>query len=77
MLQTKAYAREVLQPGFPPKTDEERYRLLVTRLDRARILDNFASPVTWYLLDEAVLRRPVGGPAVVSGSTSALPMPQP
>ncbi|MFD4713170.1 Scr1 family TA system antitoxin-like transcriptional regulator [Streptomyces sp. NPDC058430] len=65
MLQTEAYAREVLQSGFPPKTDEERDSLLVTRLDRARILDNFASPVAWYLLDEAVLRRPVGGPAVM------------
>ncbi|MFF1687636.1 MULTISPECIES: Scr1 family TA system antitoxin-like transcriptional regulator [unclassified Streptomyces] len=65
MLQTEAYAREVLQSGFPPKTDEERDRLLVTRLDRARILDNFTSPVAWYLLDEAVLRRPVGGSAVM------------
>ncbi|MFB7711388.1 Scr1 family TA system antitoxin-like transcriptional regulator [Streptomyces sp. NPDC056105] len=65
MLQTEAYAREVLQSGFPPKTDEERDKLLVTRLDRARILDDFASPVAWYLLDEAVLRRPVGGPAVM------------
>ncbi|MFE5026867.1 Scr1 family TA system antitoxin-like transcriptional regulator [Streptomyces sp. NPDC056656] len=65
MLQTEAYAREVLQSGFPPKTDEERDRLLVTRLARARVLDNFTSPVAWYLLDEAVLRRPVGGPAVM------------
>ncbi|MER5959917.1 Scr1 family TA system antitoxin-like transcriptional regulator, partial [Streptomyces sp. NPDC001893] len=39
MLQTETYAREVLQSGFPPKTDEERDKLLVTRLDRARILD--------------------------------------
>ncbi|MFD3564169.1 Scr1 family TA system antitoxin-like transcriptional regulator [Streptomyces sp. NPDC058686] len=65
VLQTEAYAREVLQSGFPPKTDEERDRLLVTRLARARILDDFTSPVAWYLLDEAVLRRPVGGPAVM------------
>ncbi|OAH13184.1 helix-turn-helix domain-containing protein [Streptomyces jeddahensis] len=65
MLQTPAYAREVLQSGFPPKTDEERDRLLVTRLQRARILEDFKSPVVWYLLDEAVLRRPVGGPAVM------------
>jgi hypothetical protein len=66
ILQTSAYAREVLQSGFPPRTDEERDKLLVTRLDRARILDDFTSPVVWALLDEAVLRRPVGGPAVMS-----------
>ncbi|MEU2669093.1 helix-turn-helix transcriptional regulator [Streptomyces sp. NPDC007164] len=66
LLQTEAYAREVLSSGFPPKGDEERDELLVTRLDRARILDNFESPVLWVLLDEAVLRRPIGGPAVMA-----------
>lgn len=65
MLQTKAYAREVLQSGFPPKTDEERDALLVTRLARGKVLDEFKSPVTWFLLDEDVLRRPVGGPRVM------------
>ncbi|MEU6087596.1 helix-turn-helix transcriptional regulator [Streptomyces sp. NPDC047085] len=66
LLQTEAYACEVLQSGFPPRTDEERDQLLATRLDRARILSEFKSPVLWALLDEAVLRRPVGGPAVMS-----------
>ncbi|MFJ8308332.1 MULTISPECIES: Scr1 family TA system antitoxin-like transcriptional regulator [unclassified Streptomyces] len=65
ILQTEAYAREVLGSGHPPKSNEERDRLLVTRLERARILDNFDSPVVWTLLDEAVLRRPIGGPAVM------------
>jgi hypothetical protein len=65
VLQTRAYAREVLQSGFPPKTDEERDKLLVTRVQRGRILDDFKSPVVWALFDEAVLRRPVGGPAVM------------
>ncbi|MFD5186663.1 Scr1 family TA system antitoxin-like transcriptional regulator [Streptomyces sp. NPDC058357] len=66
LLQTEAYAREVLSSGFPPKSDEERDELLVTRLDRARILDTFDSPVVWALLDEAVLRRPIGGSAVMA-----------
>ncbi|MEV5276216.1 helix-turn-helix transcriptional regulator [Streptomyces sp. NPDC051994] len=65
ILQTEAYAREVLGSGHPPKSNAERDRLLVTRLERARILDNFDSPVVWTLLDEAVLRRPIGGPAVM------------
>ncbi|MFF9568059.1 Scr1 family TA system antitoxin-like transcriptional regulator [Streptomyces sp. NPDC014685] len=66
LLQTEAYAREVLSSGFPPKSDEERDRLLVTRLKRARILDNFESPVVWVLMDEEVLRRPIGGPALMA-----------
>ncbi|MFI8288858.1 Scr1 family TA system antitoxin-like transcriptional regulator [Streptomyces sp. NPDC085614] len=65
ILQTRAYAQEVLSSGSSPKSDEERDRLLVTRLERARILEDFHSPVVWILLDEAVLRQHVGGPAVM------------
>lgn len=65
ILQTEAYARAVLGSGHPPKSEEVRDRLLATRLERARILDNFDSPVVWTMLDEAVLRRPIGGPAVM------------
>ncbi|MEU9786838.1 helix-turn-helix transcriptional regulator [Streptomyces phaeochromogenes] len=65
ILQTESYAREVLGSGYPPKTDEERDKLLVTRLQRARILDDFHSPKVWTLFDEAVLRRVIGSPAVM------------
>ncbi|MEV0226540.1 helix-turn-helix transcriptional regulator [Streptomyces sp. NPDC050704] len=65
LLQTTAYALEVLGYGHPPKSDEERDKLPVTRLERARILKDFHSPVLWAMLDEAVLRRPIGGPAVM------------
>ncbi|GGR84711.1 transcriptional regulator [Streptomyces aureoverticillatus] len=65
LLQTRGYARTVFQAFTPPRTDEECDRLADTRLARARILENFKSPVVWFLLDEAVLRRAVGGPAVM------------
>ncbi|MFF7358018.1 Scr1 family TA system antitoxin-like transcriptional regulator [Streptomyces filipinensis] len=65
ILQTPAYALEVLSSGASPKSPEERDELLTTRLERGRILDNFQSPKVWALLDEAVLRRPIGGPAVM------------
>ncbi|MFG3286531.1 Scr1 family TA system antitoxin-like transcriptional regulator [Streptomyces sp. NPDC048111] len=64
-LQTEAYAHEVLSSGHPPKGDEERDRLLGARLDRAQILQDFDKPVVWTMLDEAVLRRPIGGAAVM------------
>ncbi|RFU84355.1 XRE family transcriptional regulator [Streptomyces triticagri] len=66
ILQTEAYARAVLESGHPPKTPDERDKLLGTRLQRARILRDFTSPVVWILLDEAVLRRPVGGGEVMA-----------
>lgn len=65
ILQTEAYAREVLSSGHPPKNDDERDRLLGTRLARARILEDFDSPVVWFLFDEAVLRQHIGGPQVM------------
>ncbi|WP_185029555.1 helix-turn-helix domain-containing protein [Streptomyces candidus] len=65
LLQTEEYAREVLNSGSTPKNDEERDRLLATRLGRARIFDDFDSPLFWAMLDESVLRRPIGGPGIM------------
>ncbi|MFD3511831.1 helix-turn-helix domain-containing protein [Streptomyces sp. NPDC058657] len=65
LLQTEEYAREVLNSGAAPKSDTEGADLLATRLSRARILDDFDSPLYWAMLDEAVLRRPIGGPTVM------------
>ncbi|MEU9597517.1 helix-turn-helix transcriptional regulator [Streptomyces sp. NPDC048109] len=66
ILQTEGYARAVLSTAFPRVGDEERDRLLVTRLERAKLLDDPVTPVVWALLDEAVLRRPIGGPTVMA-----------
>ncbi|MEU6773340.1 helix-turn-helix transcriptional regulator [Streptomyces sp. NPDC046759] len=65
LLQTKAYAYEVLGTGYPRQDDEARDKVVDTRLERARVLDTFQSPELCFLLDEAVLRRVVGGPAVM------------
>ncbi|MFI2721802.1 Scr1 family TA system antitoxin-like transcriptional regulator [Streptomyces collinus] len=66
ILQTERYARAVLSTSFPPVSEEERDRLVVTRLERAKVLDDPVTPVVWALLDEAVLRRHIGGPGVMA-----------
>ncbi|UUU22304.1 helix-turn-helix domain-containing protein [Streptomyces sp. DSM 40750] len=66
ILQTKGYARAVLSSVFPPVSEEECDRRVVTRLERAKLLDDPATPVVWTLLDEAVLRRPVGAREVMA-----------
>ncbi|MFS8202510.1 helix-turn-helix domain-containing protein [Streptomyces sp. CWNU-52B] len=66
ILQTERYARAVLGTSFPPVGEKECDRLVVTRLERARILDDPVTPVVWALLDEAVLRRVVGSPEVMA-----------
>ncbi|POX40865.1 transcriptional regulator [Streptomyces sp. Ru73] len=66
LLQTEAYTRAVLRTYYPRRTDEACDKVVVTRLERARIFDDPVRPVMWFLLDEAVLRRPVGGPATMA-----------
>ena len=66
ILQTERYARAVLSMPFPPASEQERDRRLVTRLERAKILADPVTPVVWALLDEAVLRRRIGGPDVMA-----------
>ncbi|MBZ6085444.1 Scr1 family TA system antitoxin-like transcriptional regulator [Streptomyces olivaceus] len=66
ILQTQGYARAVLGTSFPPVSEDERDRLVVTRLERAKVLNDPVTPVVWALLDEAVLRRRIGGPGVMA-----------
>lgn len=66
IFQTRGYARAVIRTAFPPRGDEECDRHVVTRLDRSKILADPVTPVVWALLDESVLRRPVGGQEVMA-----------
>ncbi|MDF9815216.1 helix-turn-helix transcriptional regulator [Streptomyces sp. SPB162] len=66
ILQTEAYAHAAFRAGFPPMSEETRDRAVVTRLKRGHILADPVTPIVWALLDEAVLRRPIGGPAVMA-----------
>ncbi|GAA3818373.1 helix-turn-helix transcriptional regulator [Streptomyces phyllanthi] len=66
ILQTERYARVILGSAFPPVSEEECDRRVVTRLERAKILENPVIPTVWVLLDEVVLRRPVGSADIMA-----------
>jgi transcriptional regulator with XRE-family HTH domain len=67
MLQTEAYAHAVLRgAAYPPLSRTDRDRAVATRLERSCLLEDPVTPIVWALLDEAVLRRPVGGPHVMA-----------
>ncbi|MFM9368257.1 Scr1 family TA system antitoxin-like transcriptional regulator [Streptomyces sp. Da 82-17] len=66
ILQTRRYASAVLGSWPQPRSAEECDRHVVTRLERALILQDPLTPVVWALLDEGVLRRPVGGGEVMA-----------
>ncbi|MEU0281617.1 helix-turn-helix transcriptional regulator [Streptomyces sp. NPDC006195] len=66
LLQTEAYARAVFRRYHPTATEEVIDELVSARLDRAKLLKDPTKPLVWTVLDEAILRRPVGGPAVTA-----------
>lgn len=61
LLQTEEYARAVLATGMP----DDLENLLAARMERQRILEREQPPLTWVVLDEAVLHRPIGGREVM------------
>ncbi|MEU8268620.1 helix-turn-helix transcriptional regulator [Sphaerisporangium sp. NPDC049002] len=62
LLQTEQYAREVIaRSGRPFDVDDQ----VEARLARQRILTGDNRPMFVVVLDEGVLRRPVGGPKVM------------
>lgn len=66
LLQTEEYTRAVFGVGFPRMSEEQCAESVRTRRARAKILEGTLVPEVWVLLDEAVLRRPIGGPAVMA-----------
>ncbi|MFI6148205.1 Scr1 family TA system antitoxin-like transcriptional regulator [Streptomyces sp. NPDC051109] len=66
LLQTEAYARAVFRAYKPTATAEIIDELVANRLARAALLSDPTTPLLWCVLDEAVLRREVGGPTVMA-----------
>ncbi|MFJ9698261.1 helix-turn-helix domain-containing protein [Streptomyces fradiae] len=64
LLQTRAYARALLSVAIPSVRRELEGKL-EARLKRQRLLLGEDAPALWVVLDEAVLRRPVGGLSVM------------
>lgn len=66
LLQTPAYAADLFRIYRPTVPDTEIEELVATRMERARLLDDPTTPLLWVVLDEAALRRPVGGAATMA-----------
>lgn len=64
LLQTDDYARALFRACKPADTDEEIEQHVQARLERQRILDRPKPPMFWVVVDEGLLRRPVGGAVV-------------
>jgi hypothetical protein len=65
LLQTAAYARAVFRIAQPVARPERIEELIAARIGRAMKLEDPTEPLLWFVLDENVIRRPVGGATVM------------
>ncbi|MGC4987166.1 helix-turn-helix domain-containing protein [Streptomyces sp. DT193] len=80
LLQTRDYATALMRVGFPNATKQDVARRVALRMKRQDLLAKPDAPAVWAILDETVLRRPVGGREVMRAQfdrlTEALDLPK-
>ncbi|MFE2429231.1 helix-turn-helix domain-containing protein [Streptomyces sp. NPDC059373] len=65
LLQTEDYARAVTRLGHPRASGVEIERRVALRMARQKLLGAPEAPRVWAVMDEAALRRPLGGTDVM------------
>ncbi|MET8334321.1 helix-turn-helix transcriptional regulator [Streptosporangium canum] len=65
LLQTEEYAKAVITAGSAGVAPEEIIRRVDLRMERQQVLDRADGPFFWAVIDEAALRRPIGGSEVM------------
>jgi len=65
LLQTRAYAEAVVRLGHPIAAPESVQRRVELRMTRQALLTAPDAPRLWVVVDEAALRRPLGGREVM------------
>jgi transcriptional regulator with XRE-family HTH domain len=72
LLQTADYARSVIRAFRPDDTADEIARRVEVRMARQEVLAHEDPPRLWAVISEAVVRRAVGGRAVMAAQLRAL-----
>ena len=65
LLQTEGYIRAITAASFPAAPQDFTERAVTLRLTRQHLLSRPEPPGYWAVLDETVLRRPIGGRKVM------------
>jgi transcriptional regulator with XRE-family HTH domain len=72
LLQTEAYARAQLRGTLPSASQDEIESRVAARMERQPVLAKDEAPKLWAIVDEAALRRLVGGREVMRGQAARL-----
>ncbi|MGW3956909.1 helix-turn-helix domain-containing protein [Streptomyces sp. NPDC004752] len=67
LLQTEEYARAIFMMMRPPMDDELIQQRVSARLARQEVLSGRDAPLASFVIDEAVLKRPIGGREALRG----------
>jgi transcriptional regulator with XRE-family HTH domain len=66
LLQTAEYTRALIRAKLPLASDDEVERRVEARIERQQILTRENPPQLWVIVDEAAIRREIGGAEVMS-----------
>jgi hypothetical protein len=72
LLQTEEYMRAVFGMWRPLLDEETLEQRVAARLARRQVFDRKAAPLMSFVIDEAVVRRPLGGSSVMRGQLERL-----
>jgi transcriptional regulator with XRE-family HTH domain len=72
LLQTEDYARAVISMGNSAASSAEIEQRVSLRITRQKLLTRGDGPRLWAVVDEAALRRPIGGVKVMRGQIERL-----
>ena len=72
LLQTPGYTRAIVERGQLGAAAAEIERRVLLRAARQEMLAKPGAPRLWAVIDEAALRRPIGGPAVMRAQLERL-----
>jgi len=72
LLQTEDYMRSLMTLNRPNLDRSEVDRRINVRMHRQKLIEDAEGPRLWAIVDEAALRRPVGGPTVMRAQIQRL-----
>ncbi|MFG3294558.1 helix-turn-helix domain-containing protein [Streptomyces sp. NPDC048179] len=72
LLQTPEHARAVISAAQPPYSPDDVERMVTARLARQSVFERDPAPSIHFVLEEAALRRPIGGTMVWRGQLDHL-----
>ncbi|KIF68559.1 DNA-binding protein [Streptomyces sp. AcH 505] len=72
LVQTEDYARQIFQETHPQAAQDRIEELVTARMSRQLLLNGSPALDLFMILDEAVIRRPVGGPDAMRAQLARL-----